>query len=1257
MKPLEGLYMNGDSQVVPEGSYTFAKNGIQQYKKGTVINEPGFDLTNVVIPGTVICTKPYAKGAVIFSVSGPNSYIGKTDGITYTSCLDDTSKTYKLGFDKDYPIQAEVWYNYKGEIVVAWTDAKNEPRIINIDSPNVDALTDVALFPYSELPSLKAALIGGGNLEEGAYWGAIRYIDEDNGITSFIEISNGVYLVPRGTSSWSDPERAIEFSISGIDKNYSYFQIAILRKSNGVVTTVLMDKRPTLLGESLKVLYSGNETTSDIALEEILIQSPLYTSASTITQLNDRIYLGDLTTSPEINFQQYANDIRVKWTSELTKTITESTSSGFNFPIITPNLAIANESSSLSGSMMHQEVYALYIRLRLTKGRKSREFVIPGPAPKPADLIADPDVLATSGISSPKYMVNDTIDPTQIVSSDYQPYTGIFMPVAPIKRYEGPTGVWVNTDETYPNDPAYGALANQKVRHHRMPSMRFVYKNCWLNTYRYGTGVIDKLGIKVENVIIPASLKDEVIGWEILYAERNQSNMTVLGYSDTLFSSTPADVPAGIKTYRSNGGNFKSLTADVKTSFTNSGTARSEIQNLVLDRVQLHCPDLMVNRPALVPTLLSQQLFITQNNGQYYTSSEGLEDGFTASPQYNQSSIPVKTGKDPSFGIIVDYDRYNAITIVNPAGGTAAHRRIVSWTYNPINSIINDDDRRLLEGCALAVLNEELEMPALATAQPFECDPYGSGNGNKSNRSKWPDYMQTYISAIIALPLNVYNSFYSQTCIPTGYTFKANETSGYMFGGDTHTGNFRYIAFGHYGNENNEKTGGIRAYHNYLLESSVNLALRYEDPANESTKFLSTSRDYLMGLDRDVEPNQIGYKKDLNALNEFTSRGVWTPYLVDITVHPNRIVRSRLTQRDVNSWRSYSPLDYYEMGKKHGRIVNLHSRNQRLLINTLYQLYITKDRIQIDGDVLKAVLGDSNLFAFPPAGVQETDLGYAGLQHRDAAIDTPYGYFFPDVQAGKVFFFGENLLDMGGDISNFLYDTMVDGSVTKIATGYDREYERLLMTVHRGTDTYTLSYNMDSKKWVFFHDYAPMFYIPFRDSIYCLDSNKKLYKMNVGPRGSYGGANVQPFFMDLAFNSKGYAILNSLGWMTKVKRADESVDQSKTFTHAMIWNDQQCSGTIALKDYAPVWGIAEMFKSRDVWFFNKFRDTLPKPVASNFISSIFANRQPVYTPNSKWYEQGHFEGQLFNVRVEYDNLVNNEIALHDVDAVITESIR
>jgi hypothetical protein len=169
--------------------------------------------------------------------------------------------------------------------------------------------------------------------------------------------------------------------------------------------------------------------------------------------------------------------------------------------------------------------------------------------------------------------------------------------------------------------------------------------------------------------------------------------------------------------------------------------------------------------------------------------------------------------------------------------------------------------------------------------------------------------------------------------------------------------------------------------------------------------------------------------------------------------------------------------------------------------------------------------------------------------------------------------------------------------------------------------------------------------------------------MNDGPYGLYFDRSApKPFFLDLVFNQGKTMILNSLNWVTQVtdREAADIYDvdlPEETITAITIWNNYQCTGKIPLDKNALSILNRNNRHTERVWNFNDFRN-LAKQDGTAFLDNLFNDFKVLpgtIQEDLPWYEKGLMEGQFFIVRLEFNNIGNKHITLHDVDLSVSAS--
>jgi hypothetical protein len=550
-------------------------------------NEQGLDLHIETVNGIsqtfldkqCIGVIPTHDKFVVFSSNGFNSEIGIVIDGAYTTKLlgTDTSNSLNdlLGFKLNCPIEGIFKVNYLGEIIVAWCDGikdeANTPKVLNLDRFPFDTTNGVLnnplqvnlinLFPEANVPlfSYDSDDEYGGSIQTGTYWFTVSYEIDDIDITNPIGISRPVYINSNGTQIYnktnaigggqpisyckSEPgeytTKAIRFIISNIDTRFKYFRIIVIQQINGVQFFSECAKLSTGNG-TVNFTYTGQKTNNAFSSDTVLLAKDSYSRFKTMTQLNDEIIALNVRKSSTINYQSYANNIKVTWTQE--DVIPTSTFVYSNDIKTTFNLK----------GVLPEEVYALYLAFYLKDGTLSPAFHIPGRVAVDYgggilenDLLSSINPILTSAEElaiSPNVRLFHTRDLSTNAAN------GSLM------------GYWENETELYPDTNDFdikdasgviGTLRNQKVRHHKAPG----YKNLYTGTPP-DDRVIKCIGIQLDNIYIPDEILDKVQAITLLYAKRgnNLANTTILGISPIHESS------AGIGANYSRGFDFGLLT-------------------------------------------------------------------------------------------------------------------------------------------------------------------------------------------------------------------------------------------------------------------------------------------------------------------------------------------------------------------------------------------------------------------------------------------------------------------------------------------------------------------------------------------------------------------------------------------------------------------------------------------------------------------------------------------------------------------------
>lgn len=1018
---LKGLISDVRPQEQPEGSYPFGKNGIQHYVKGSTINEPGFLPSPAAIPGTVIGIVETDSTPVFVSTDNTSSWIGLYDAATdtYTQKWTDDDKDFKLGLSTDWYIKGEFQRNYKNQMIIVITDKNNPLYVFNLDETDkITTLNDVLFFLQATPPNIEASVDTGGSLIRGAYYVFARYQRNDGAETAYIA-NSAVLSVTNETTGIGD--KLIRIKVTKVDTRYDKIQFAIVTKIDGQMTAVEMEPMalPVDPNAELNATYSGNEITTPATVTDILVQPAVYRTVGALGQLNDSLYIADLTTTPIIKWQKYANLIRIRWISNIVD-------------------VIGQKEALKKGEFktyMHGEVMAFYARLLMTDGTKSAAFHVPGLDPTAGEL-ATSSFGTSVGITAPVFQVENTI------RSSAPNGAGSFI---------GEMGIWQNETETYPDDPEYDSsdiggrnLRGQKVLHHRFPTLDYTHKLHRNAQPAHGRTHLDQLGIQVSNIVLPPELVDRVVGIEILYAKRTGDNMTVVGQS-TIFMHAYSNRQGEGGTIFSTGGNWGALN---KSRGNRGNLDEYDALRLRNNNARFHSFDMLFNKPSVSVNYV-RPLFLLQYPYPRFRNETFFANGM----------IPDRGG---FIGFKVDFTVAN-----NPvAQYNNQILRMTNGKYLPTNTLLERYDNLRQEQAYVGDISPFNEF----TDASYNTYNIGQGRnwGAPSNTNLIPTFEETVLCSLNSIKPNLYNAFYLQSLVTTSKVFPIDGNAFTVYGGDCFLCDYSFNTFGHNNDETPPAIGdgyvwaGQRVVRRIVCVAASNINARFKVPGNPASEWYpdspvlnNTKEQFIARINPGTEPNQFGYSKDLNTLNEISNARPWSPDDEDITDYPYRIHRGGKVNRTgkVRSWQTLLPLDFYEAQKNMGRIINLCGVYDRLLIHHENALFVTQDKAKLESDIISVTLGSGDIFQFEPQEAQYSKLGYAGTQHDLACVLTPMGYVFVDAKQGQVFVWNqEGLRLMNGGINVFLkfYATVREKNPyigNGITFGYDSEFNRLLFTV------------------------------------------------------------------------------------------------------------------------------------------------------------------------------------------------------------------
>ena len=329
--PLKGIYRDSLLRKSPDGFTPDVMGMVIGKTSATFNTEPGNEVySDIAITNglTIIGIKDILYGSkIIMSINSNTSLdeIGILDATkTYTAIYQEA-----FGFNINYPFHPnnlQVEYNFKGELILAFSDNLNTPKIVNLTTPlSPFVLSQTQLFPtFTNVIIDSEVKENGGALLAGTYYPVFSYKNNDGTVTAYGAIGNPVYIVPsngtdfntyQGSIGGASTAKSIQFNLTNVDVTYDKIVLSIIYKSNGQLSVVEVSEANT--GSSVSMIYTGSEQTTAIELASVLVPPAFYNRIKHLTQVQGTLYGADVSEDEPINLQQYANLITLKFKSEL----------------------------------------------------------------------------------------------------------------------------------------------------------------------------------------------------------------------------------------------------------------------------------------------------------------------------------------------------------------------------------------------------------------------------------------------------------------------------------------------------------------------------------------------------------------------------------------------------------------------------------------------------------------------------------------------------------------------------------------------------------------------------------------------------------------------------------------------------------------------------------------------------------------------------------------------------------------------------
>lgn len=624
-KFVAGMVKDPERVDQPDGTYRDALNANIYYQKGAITNELGtIDIAqgdNTIYAVIGRCVLEDGR-LVVFAKLGTEN--NTTDSILLVDPIANTTQLLyqnnDLNFQVSNTIEATAKVGTNNNILVYFTDNYvsrlvepvtgieylddyNPPRVINITKQlesdtatvlygntnyNIDKL-DIFLHT-GDIPEFGKVLIEeGGGVVSGTYHLALAYVDEDGNTTNYMTTSNAVHLVtapedsiptesitgdPQGSQSNKSITWEVTFPTS---TNYEFVQPVIIQRFGGGTNqessefAYSLQKIKIPSQSTLEVTYTGLENVGQATVSEVVIDRVRYESAKTLIQLDNRLFLSNLSSRGDLGYQRFANAITInpitekirnfdpKYFSE--ETLTEGYE-GYTSSInntysniqrldqpddrLNSNVKKGYKDSNLSykyKSFRRSEVYAFYISFVLKDGTETYAYHIPG-----RESI-------TSRYDELDSITNNFDDyPNLAEFAEFYPDAKMYQVLDTHQSSNSDMSYWENVNETYPDTADFDiynvnnegepvlqldTLRDKNVRHHKFPSNKsqfsYISDDSGFDSVNSQSisllENINILGIQLDNIKIPRFILKQIQGYKVYYAKRKQQDKTVIGQS------------------------------------------------------------------------------------------------------------------------------------------------------------------------------------------------------------------------------------------------------------------------------------------------------------------------------------------------------------------------------------------------------------------------------------------------------------------------------------------------------------------------------------------------------------------------------------------------------------------------------------------------------------------------------------------------------------------------------------------------------
>lgn len=316
----KGLFLDSDPSVQPEGTYRYALNAMtgngDQDATG-LVNEMANLIESEI--GEKIAGYTFIEVRNKFLIFTKSSKI---------SWWDPKSKKYEVikdgaGCGWNFGACEYIYAKYKRigicqELHIYWSSGckyyyANVDALLDPNRADQYKCEDFELMKCDELPIVTATKtqVGGGGLPNGSYYFSVALEDEIGTITNYGDFSERVNIGGGDNIPGEPSGEYIKVHIKNLPSRFNKIHLIVAKRIKGATT---YEQITTLNYTTEGITYDYRGTTGDEETldESELIRKSIYIRGQDLEQKDNRLYLYNVLPTPNLDYQQRANNIQVQ---------------------------------------------------------------------------------------------------------------------------------------------------------------------------------------------------------------------------------------------------------------------------------------------------------------------------------------------------------------------------------------------------------------------------------------------------------------------------------------------------------------------------------------------------------------------------------------------------------------------------------------------------------------------------------------------------------------------------------------------------------------------------------------------------------------------------------------------------------------------------------------------------------------------------------------------------------------------------------